>query len=327
MKLFTFLLLTSCVPLHSISQAVANHGADAAQLASKGYSVLEIRGGLYWVTDGAYNTMFLVTRDCVIAVDAPPTLGANYLKAIREVTSQPVRYLIYSHEHTDHIGAAGLFPKSVSIVAQEDTARILKRRGDSRRPIPTITFRDQYTVRLGGEQLQLTYAGPNHETGNILIWAPRQKTLMLVDVIYPGYMPYKNLGIVEDVPGYVSVHDTVLHYPFDTFVGGHVGRLGTRNDVQISLEFVKQLYATSARVLAKLPFPLFLQSHPGPDKWNLHNEYERALVEACSAELTPLWQSKLMDTRTYLNDNCWAMIEAITVQTPPSSAESENDPR
>lgn len=43
---------------------------------------------------------------------------------------------------------------------------------------------------------------------------------MLVDVVYPGYMPYKNLGIVEDLRGYIDVHRSVLGYDFDTFVGG-----------------------------------------------------------------------------------------------------------
>jgi glyoxylase-like metal-dependent hydrolase (beta-lactamase superfamily II) len=122
----------------------------------------QIRDGLYWITDGAYNTMFLVTRDGVVAVDAPPTFGPNYLKAIRKVTDQPVRYLIYSHEHLDHIGGAALFPKGVQIVAQEQTAAILKRRNDPRRPLPNITFGDRYSLKLGGEELQLIYPGPNH---------------------------------------------------------------------------------------------------------------------------------------------------------------------
>jgi hypothetical protein len=41
--------------------------------------VEEIRDGLFWVTDGAYNTMFLVTNEGVVAVDAPPSIGKNYL--------------------------------------------------------------------------------------------------------------------------------------------------------------------------------------------------------------------------------------------------------
>jgi glyoxylase-like metal-dependent hydrolase (beta-lactamase superfamily II) len=292
----------------------------------KGYRVQEIRDGLYWVTDGAYNTMFLVTSEGVIAIDALPTLGARQLAAIRDITDKPIRYLIYSHEHTDHIGAASLFPASTKIIAQEETARILQRRKDSRRPTPAITFRENYTLRLGGQTLELIYPGPNHETGNIIIWAPGQKTLMLVDVIYPGYMPYKNLGIVEDVPGYIDVHKAVLAYDFDTFVGGHVDRLGTRTDVESSLAFVSQLYSVSTGALGRTPFPAFLSAHAGSDKWDLHNEYEKALVEECAAKLGPAWEKRLTDTHTYLKDNCWAMIEAITVQTPPAVSHPGAEP-
>ena len=286
--------------------------------AGKGYEVKEIKDGLYWVTDGAYNTMFLVTRDGVIAVDALPTMGERQIAAIREVTDKPIRYLVYSHEHTDHIGAASLFPSGIKIVAQAETAATLKRRKDPRRPVPTVTFRDHLTLSLGDQKLELIYPGPNHQTGNIIIWAPRQKTLMLVDVVYPGYMPYKNLGIVEDVPGYIDVHRTVLGYDFDTFVGGHVDRLGNRAAVETSLEFVTELHSVASRVLSKTPFPAFLAAHAGPDKWDLHNEYERPLVEDCAAEMGKTWEARLKDTKTYLKDNCWAMIEAITVQMPPS---------
>jgi glyoxylase-like metal-dependent hydrolase (beta-lactamase superfamily II) len=307
-----------CVLLISTSISFSQGPNGAERPPNKGYTVQEIRGGLYWIADGAYNTMFLVTSEGVIAVDALPTLGEKQLAAIRGVTDKPIRYLVYSHEHTDHIGAASLFPASTQIVAQEETAAILKRRRDPRRPVPSTTFRDRYSLRLGGQTLELIYFGPNHETGNIIIWAPRQRTMMLVDVIYPGYMPYKNLGIVEDVSGYIDIHRTVLSYGFDTFVGGHVGRLGNRADVEASCEFVNRLYSVSSGILMRMPFPVFLNAHPGPDKWDLHNEYEKALVEQCDAELRPSWEKRFTDTQTYLKDNCWAMIEAITVQTPPA---------
>jgi hypothetical protein len=143
---------------------------------------------------------------------------------------------------------------------------------------------------------------------------------MLADVIYPGYMPYKNLGDVEDVPGYLGIHQTALGFPFETFVGGHVNHLGSRTDVETSLAFANQLYSVTSRLLAETPFPAFLASHPGPDKWDLHNQYEHALIERCAAELGPPWEKRLTDAQTYLKDNCWAMMEAIILQTPPSIA-------
>src|SRR5262249_40555194 len=76
-------LLLAAIPL--AAQETPAPGGGPSIPREKGYLVQEIGGGLYWVTDGAYNTMFLVTGEGVVAVDAPPTLGANYLKAISEV--------------------------------------------------------------------------------------------------------------------------------------------------------------------------------------------------------------------------------------------------
>ena len=63
----------------------------------KGYHVEEIAGGVYWVTTGMYDCMFVRTGAGVIAVDAPPSLGENLLSAIEEVTDEPVTHMVYSH--------------------------------------------------------------------------------------------------------------------------------------------------------------------------------------------------------------------------------------
>jgi hypothetical protein len=81
----------------------------------------------------------------------------------------------------------------------------------------------------GGETIDLSYSDINHECGNIFICAPKQKTLMLADVVYPGYMSYKNLGIAKDVPGYMEAQKKALSFDFATFAGGHVTRLGDRS--------------------------------------------------------------------------------------------------
>jgi len=294
--------------------------AQSAAIASKGYIVQELRDHLYWLSDGAYNTLFLVSSAGVIVVDPLPTLGANYLKAIAEVTDRPVTHVIYSHEHTDHIGAAYLFPKSATYIAQRETARLLTSRNDPRRPMPTLVFDDSYTLAVGDQTLVLDYRGANHEAGNIFIYAPKQKVLMLVDVVYPGYMPYPNLGIAVDVPGYIKAHRDALAYDFDTLVAGHVDRLGTRQDVEVSLEFVTELQRVGARELAESPYPTYLNRHPGENKWFVHDAYEKQLVDQCYAELFPKWQKRLAGAELMLNSQCWSMIVALVVQSPPVDA-------
>jgi hypothetical protein len=106
-------------------------------------------------------------------------------------------------------------------------------------PIPTDTFTQNYTLQVSNQTLLLNYHGNNHEEGNIFIYAPQQKTLMLVDVIFPGWVPFVYLALAEDVYGYVQARDITLNnYDFDNLVAGHLTRLGTREDVQIQREFM-----------------------------------------------------------------------------------------
>jgi glyoxylase-like metal-dependent hydrolase (beta-lactamase superfamily II) len=300
-------------------RAAVAAAADQGQIARKGYSVQELRDGLYWLADGAYDTMFLVSDAGVIAVDPLPTIGAKYLQAVAEVTDRPVTHIVYSHAHTDHIGGAALFPAGAAIVAHRDTAATLARLKDPRRPLPTRTFDTGLTLTVGGQSLQLDYKGINHDAGNIFIHAPRQRVLMLVDVIYPGYAPYPDLGIAIDVAGYAQAHRDALAYDFDVLVAGHVDRLGTREDVQTSLEFVSDLQAVSAAELAALPFPAFLKTVPAGNRWFLHDDYEAELVRRCHAELLPRWKDRLAGLERSLESHCRTMIVAQVVQLPPAS--------
>ena len=232
--------------------------AKGPTIPAKGYLVQQIRYHLYWVTDGSYNTMFLVTDKGVVAVDAPPSIGKNYLKAIAEVTNKPVTYVIYSHAHLDHIGAPGIFPKNATFIAQQETPAELQRAKSVANnvsmvpPIPTVTFTKNYTLQIGNQTLKLDYYGVNHLPGNIFMYAPKQKVLMLVDIIFPGWVPFPYLAIAKDVAGFIKTHEIALNnYDFDTIVAGHLTRLGTRNDVIVQKEFVSDLEKALAKRIRK----------------------------------------------------------------------------
>jgi flavorubredoxin len=72
------------------------------------------------------------------------------------------------------------------IVAQEETAKLIKIAYDSNRPVPTITFKDNHNLTLGNQTLELDYEDVKHEPSNTFIYAPSQKTLMRIDAIFPG---------------------------------------------------------------------------------------------------------------------------------------------
>lgn len=305
--------------------------AKGPSIPEKGYLVEEIGDNLYWVTDGIYNTMFLVTDEGVVAVDAPPSIGQNYLKAIAEVTDKPITHVIYSHAHLDHIGAAGMFPKNATYIAHQDTGLELQRamslasNTSAIPPVPTVTFPNNYTLQIGNQTLNLDYYGENHMPGNLFIYAPNQKTLMLVDVVFPGWVPFLNLAIAEDVAGFIKAHDIILsNYDFDTFVGGHLTRLGTRDDVMIQQEFVSDLEKAAGKANSEVQFgDVAAQVGNTNDTWLLYSKYVDAVDQNCVQTMLPKWESRLAGAEAFMPSHCFTMTESGRV-APSVSAILQN---
>lgn len=223
----------------------------AADVAAKGYHVAQVEGRVHYVTDGNYQAMIVLHDRGAILLDAPEPLPflppLPVVDAVAELTDLPITHLIYSHAHTDHIGGAfavvEAFPE-VEIIAQLETTRLLARAKDPRRPVPTQSFRFQKRLRVGGSRLDLEYRGNTHVDGNLFAFAPREKVLAVVDVIYPGWVPFRRLGLSDDIPGWIAAHDEILSFPFETLIAGHLTRLGTREDVRIQKEYVQDIVDT-----------------------------------------------------------------------------------
>jgi glyoxylase-like metal-dependent hydrolase (beta-lactamase superfamily II) len=296
--------------------------AKGPAIPPKGYLVQEIRDHLYWVTDGSYNTIFLVTEKGVVAVDAPPSIGKNYLKAIAEVTNKPIAYVIYSHAHLDHIGAAGIFPKNATYIAQQETAGELQRAKSVAKnasmvpPIPTVSFSKNYTLQIGNQTLNLDYYGNNHLPGNIFIYAPKQKVLMVVDIVFPGWVPFPYLAIAKDVAGFIKAHDIALNnYDFNTIVAGHLTRLGTRNDVIIQKEFVSDLEKAASKANQEVLFSKVAQQVVSFDNpWLLFSKYIDAINENCVKDMLPKWGNRIGGAEQFMSTHCFSMAEAERVE-------------
>jgi glyoxylase-like metal-dependent hydrolase (beta-lactamase superfamily II) len=286
--------------------------AQGPAIPAAGFLVQEVRDKLYWVTDGIYSCMFLSTGAGVIVVDAPQTIAPNLLAAIASVTSEPVTHVVYSHHHADHIGGAGVLPSTATFIAQQDTAALLQREADPNRPVPTVTFSDTYTLTVGTQTLTLDYHGPNHDVGNIFIYAPSQKVLMLVDVVWPGWAPFDELGSPSDVKGYLAAHDQALAYDFDTLIAGHVNRLGTRADIMTDQQYLADLEMNAAAALQTFDAGAVTSQLTDPTNvW----AYGAALLASwptqCVSATLAKWRGQLGAVDVFANANCTAMQSAL----------------
>ena len=282
-------------------------------LNAQGYFVGQIKGDLYWATDSYYVVMFLTTKEGVVLVDAPPTIGHNLLRAISDVTKangrpSQVTHQIYSHSHADHIGASYLLGDDVVRIGHRICRELLLRDNDPHRPPPTVTFKTHHELSVGGERLILDYHGPNHSPDNIFIFAPEQETLMVVDIFNPGWVPWYQFSVAQDVPDTITAQNIVLSYAWQTLAAGHLGRLGTRADCELQIAYINDLLTSARATMTSLDPTPFFEAY-GNNAWAIFKAYLDAAASQTAAPVTAKYLGKLAAADVYTDSTAFSIFE------------------
>ena len=144
------------------------------------------------------NAMAIVTSEGVVLVDTGnnTTDTRALLKHVQSVTRQPVRYVVVTQNHNDHSGGAALVSPPARTIVHERVAkqwaslkphqitawrrRFPERRAALERLTPTETIQsvgNQFTLRLGGKEIQLIYVADEYNPGDVAVWLPKERIL------------------------------------------------------------------------------------------------------------------------------------------------------
>jgi len=196
------------------------------------------------------QAMFIVTPEGVIATDpisyARRDASTVYLQEIRKITSAPVKYVVYSHHHYDHIAGGKPFKDQGAVFVSHQRAKErLVALGDPHTTIPDETFRNLRTITLGGTTLELRYLGLNHSDSTIVMRLPKEKIIFAVDFVTAGTMPGR--GMIDSYPmEWEASLKRLLAMDWERMIPGHPGpggRLGTKKDVQDNLQLLQDASA------------------------------------------------------------------------------------
>jgi glyoxylase-like metal-dependent hydrolase (beta-lactamase superfamily II) len=227
--------------------AVVSVAAQAQQRPLYQTTKVEGTDGVYVFRYGNHQAMFVVTKAGVIATDpiayGRPEAAVTYLEEIRKVTDQPIKYLVYSHHHYDHIAGGKPFKDAgARIIAHKRAKERLEQIKDPFTPLPDETFEKSRTLKLGGTVLELSYLGLNHSDSNLVMRLPKEKLIFIVDTIPVGSMPGR--GMIDFYPLETEQFmQRVLKMDWQRLIPGHPGqpadRLGTKKDVEDQLAFLR----------------------------------------------------------------------------------------
>jgi glyoxylase-like metal-dependent hydrolase (beta-lactamase superfamily II) len=157
-------------------------------------SLLEVEEGVYsYGGPSTYISMFVVSDSGVIVIDPMSAEHAEGLMAaIRSVTNQPIRYLVYSHNHWDHSTGGKVFKdEGATIIAHVDADEWIRSN-----PHPDLIPPDEgwggsrKNIVLGNTTLELYHFGPSHGRGMTISVVAGSRVAYVADLVAPKRLPY-----------------------------------------------------------------------------------------------------------------------------------------
>jgi len=272
-KWLPFLLIVGCL--------LVQGPEVSAQQTRPDDQITKLTDDVYVYRHLFHQAIFIITPQGVIVTDPISPEAATWLKAeIKKLTEQPVRYVIYSHDHADHITGGTVFADTATFVSHWGARREILKNSRSQTPTPDLTFTDRMFIDLGGKRVELIYTGRNHSDNSLVVLIPQNRLLFAVDFIPVETVAYRTMR--SDYPDeWIESLKQVEQLDFDVLVPGH-GKIGKKEHVRMFRKYLEDLMAA---VQASLDKGVSLEDSkktiklPQYETWNRYSDWFPENVE------------------------------------------------
>jgi cyclase len=236
-----------------------------------GFTIERIGNGVYAAVGGddepaISNAGFIVGSNGVVVVDTfeDVTPARELLLAIRKITNLPIRFVVNTHYHFDHVGGNGVFAEAGATILAHRNVRVWERTENLKffaadpklerkayvesLVVPDMVYSDSVDIYLGERIVQVRHV-PGHTGGDSVVIVPRSRddTTDIVfagDTIWQKHVP--NLIDASTAPWIQTLDKLLTEHPAATFVPGH-GELATANDVRDFRNYIETIRTEIAK--------------------------------------------------------------------------------
>ena len=229
-----------------------------------------------YTAEGDPNTGVIITDEAVLICDtlATPVMAQRLIAEIRKVSAAPIKYVVLSHYHAVRVlGASGYKAEGMEqIIASQGTFDLIVERGEQdmkseyeRFPRlfqnfdsvpgltwPTIVFKDETTLYMGGLEVKVMHLGPGHTKGDTVVWVPSEQVLFSGDLVECDAACYTGDAQLEEWP---ATLDAIAALKPQAVVPGRGPALTTPEKVAEGLaytrDFVTTLYSSAKEAAAQ----------------------------------------------------------------------------
>jgi glyoxylase-like metal-dependent hydrolase (beta-lactamase superfamily II) len=205
----------------------------------------ELAPGLYTFGNFAARSIFVVGEDGVIATDP---VSADFAKdmraAIRAVTDKPVKYVVYSHQHWDHVSGGKIFKdEGATFISHENCVKHFTNKPNPAIVMPDQTVKGGETVVVKGQTLQLMYFGRNHGDCMLVMQLDGTDVLYVNDLVTPYSLGLGFMPDYDPTEWARTLRELEARTDWQRMVGGHGIPFGGRDAVTLRRKFLEQLMA------------------------------------------------------------------------------------
>jgi glyoxylase-like metal-dependent hydrolase (beta-lactamase superfamily II) len=243
--------LTTAVLAAALAAAALPAFAQAPAPPLFSTTKVDATDGVYIFRYQGHQAMFIVTPEGVIATDPigeRRPAAAAYIAEIRKITQAPIKYVVYSHSHYDHIAGGKPFKDQGAVfVAQRRAKALLQKRNPPDIVIPDLLVDDSGgKLELGGTTLELLYLGKNHGEDSLIMRLPKEKIIFVVDFLPLSGTQFRIMADTY-LPDQEDTMKKILAMDWDRMISGHPGaggrQIGTKDDVKVDLDYMLDLSA------------------------------------------------------------------------------------
>ncbi len=244
-------------------------------------SVEKVAENVYLYTYDIHRSLFVVTDDGILVTDPQSTERAGpYLQEIRKISQAPIRYLVYSHHHGDHVSGGAVFGSDPIIIAKSNITRHLG--SDRMKDVasPHVTFSDKLSVFLGDLEIQLIFPGLNEADDNIIVFVPDRKVAFMSDTVGVRRLPWRVMSGANPY-NWMAALRVLATLDFEILAPGH-GRTGTKAHVEEYIRYFVDLIeaveerAKQGQTLEEIQESLKM---PAYSNWIFYDEFLKMNIE------------------------------------------------
>src|SRR5499427_2212830 len=236
-KGFLILSLAGIICFLSFTAFAQRGGGRGGPVAGQTVEKIKLlKPNLYEITGGGANTLVRVTNQGLIVVDTKNPSDENFnrlMEEIKSVTDQPVKYVINTQHHPDHVGNNQKFIDAGAQVIALDELKTWMEKDPRTTNIPgrpTQTFAKDYTLKLADAEVRMYSFGRGHSGGDTMVYFPDLKVVMVSDQISDG-TPVVDFANGGSALGWTKILDGVLALDFEMAIPGR-GEPKSKADVQ-----------------------------------------------------------------------------------------------